>query len=75
LTEDDIPNLRHSQGGNVDAVSLAEVGEDQILERDFDLHPLLICQSRPDEMRFRNCRFVGTQDDLGLLVIDVKSAE
>jgi hypothetical protein len=75
LTENDIPNFRRSQRGNIDAISFAKIGEDQVLERNFDLYPLFICQSRPDKMRFRNCRFVGTQDDLGLLVIDMKRTE
>lgn len=41
-TQDDISNLARRQRGDVDAVPLSKVAQDQVLEGDFDLHPLVI---------------------------------
>ena len=56
-------------------VLLAVVSEDQVLELDLNLDPLLVRERRPDVMRLRHCRLVRLQDDLRPVVVDVQCSQ
>src|SRR6218665_1560342 len=56
-------------------VLFAIVRKYQILELDFDLHPLLIRKRRPDVMWLRDRRFVRLKDHLCPVVVYVQSSK
>jgi hypothetical protein len=74
-SEDDVSDLARGEGGDVDRVSLAEVGENEILERNLDLHPVLVAKRRPNVVGLGDGRLVRSENDLGLLVVDVEGSE
>ena len=49
--------------------------ENEILEGDFDFDPLFIVQRRPHKVRFGDGVLVRAQDDLRLLIVDMKSTK
>ena len=53
-----ITNVTLSERSDVDVVLLAEIGQDQIVERKFHFDPFVVRQRRPDVMNFRDRRFV-----------------
>lgn len=50
-------------------------GQNEFLHSDFDLDPILVAEGWPNEMGFGDCVLIRVQDDLGLLVVDVKSTK
>ena len=61
--------------GYVDVVLLAVVGQDEVLELDFDFDPLLVGQRGPNVVSLGDCRLVRFQYHLGSIVVDVKGAQ
>ena len=49
--------------------------KNQLLHGDFNLDPLFITQSRPYEVGLRNRGFVGMQNDLCFLIVNVKATK
>ncbi len=49
--------------------------QDQILQCNLNLNPLLVGQGRPDEVRLSDSVLVRTQNDLGLLIVDVQTTK
>ena len=56
-------------------VFLAVVCEDEILELDFDLHPVLVGQRGPDVVDLGHRRLVRLQDDLRLVVVHMQRSQ
>ena len=75
LTEDDVSDLACSERRDINAIPLPEVGQDEVFEGNLDLNPLLVGQRRPHEVGLGNCVLVRTQNDLGLLVVDVQTTK
>jgi len=74
-TEDDITDLGRGEGSSVDGVSLGVIGKDEVAKSDFDSHPFFVFESWPNVMRSSDRRLVGTEDDLGLFIVDVNGTE
>lgn len=74
-TEDDITDLGRGEGSRVDRVSLGVVGKDEIAKSDFNSHPFLVFESWPNVVRGSDRRLVGSEDDLGLFVVDVNGTK
>jgi len=51
------------------------VRENEVLERDFDLDPLIVGERWPDVMRLRHGRGRRLEDHLGALAVHVKGAK
>lgn len=49
--------------------------QDQVLHRDLNLDPVLVRKRGPDEVRLSDRVLVGMEDDLCLLVVDVKTTK
>ena len=73
--QDDVPNLRLGQRGDVHVVLLGVVAEDEVLEGNLHLDPLLVAEIGPHVMRLSDDRPVGLQQHLSLVVVDVERAE
>ena len=73
--EDDVPDLRLREGGDVHVILLRVIPEDEVLEGDLDLDPLLVAEIRPDVVRLGYNRPVGFQKHLSLVVVDVERPE
>ena len=56
-------------------VLLAVVSQDEVLQLDLNLDPLLVCEGRPDVVGLCHGRLVGLQDDLGAVVVDVQGSQ
>lgn len=56
-------------------VFFSVVSQDQILELDFHLDPLLVCERGPDVMGLRDGGLVRLQQDLSSLRVDVQGTE
>ena len=65
----------NSHTARLSLVLLAVVGENQILQLDLDLDPLLVGQRRPDMVRLGDGRLVGLEHHLGAVVVDVHRAQ
>ena len=59
----------------VGLVLLPVVGEDEVFELHFNLHPLFIRQRRPDVVRLRDSRLVWFENELRAVVVDVKRSQ
>jgi hypothetical protein len=62
---------REAEDRGARTVALGVVGKDEIAEGNLDPHPLLVLESRPDVVWRRDRVLVGSENDLGLLVVDV----
>mmetsp|Transcript_5921 Transcript_5921/g.12959 ORF Transcript_5921/g.12959 Transcript_5921/m.12959 type:complete len:201 (+) Transcript_5921:986-1588(+) len=74
-TQDNVPNLTLCQTGNIDVIFLAVIGEDQVLQGNFNLDPLLVGKSRPNVMRLCHHAVVWTKNNLHLVRIYVQSTK
>mmetsp|Transcript_97181 Transcript_97181/g.274889 ORF Transcript_97181/g.274889 Transcript_97181/m.274889 type:complete len:239 (-) Transcript_97181:6012-6728(-) len=73
--EDDIAGLALGQGGHVDVVLLAIVGQNKVLQLHLHVDPLVVGQARPHVVRLCHSRLVRLQDDLGALRIHVQGPQ
>ena len=73
--ESNNPSTCLRERGDIDVVLLAVVCQDEILECDLNLDPLVICQSWPDVVRLRDRGLVRLQDDLGSVVVHMEGPE
>jgi len=73
--EDYVLDLALSETRHVHVVLLGVVGENQVLQFDLDLHPLLIRQVWPNVVRKGHRGLVRLQYDLGTLGVQVECTQ
>mmetsp|Transcript_62206 Transcript_62206/g.196851 ORF Transcript_62206/g.196851 Transcript_62206/m.196851 type:complete len:1067 (-) Transcript_62206:4174-7374(-) len=73
--QDDVADLALRQCAHVDVVLLGVIRQDEVLERDLDLDPLLVGEVRPHVVGLRDYALVGLEKHLGLLIVDVQRAQ
>ena len=73
--KNDVFGLAHGQACDVDVVLLGVIGQNEVLQLDFDMHPLLVGQCWPDMVRLRDHALVWRQDDLGSLWMQMEGSQ
>ena len=73
--KNDVADFALREGADVDVVLLGVVGQDEVLERNLNLDPLLVCEARPDMVLLGRHALVGLQKHACLVHVDVQGAE
>ena len=74
-SKDDILDLTLGQACYIDVVFLRIVGEDQVLELDLNVDPLLVGEGGPNMMRLSHDALVWGQYDLGSLWVQMECSQ
>lgn len=67
--------VNHACVNSHSLVLFAIICQDEILELNLHLDPLLVSERWPDVMRLGDCCLVRFQDHLGTVIVDVQSSE
>mmetsp|Transcript_3635 Transcript_3635/g.6371 ORF Transcript_3635/g.6371 Transcript_3635/m.6371 type:complete len:234 (-) Transcript_3635:407-1108(-) len=73
--QDDVPHLGLCQRLHVHVVLLAVVVEDEVLQGDLNMDPLVVGEGGPHVVRLGDGGLLGLEDDLGLVVVHVQGAQ
>ena len=74
-SQDNVFDLRLGEAGHVDVVLLGVVSQNQVLQLNLHLDPLLISQSWPDVVRLRHYRLFRHKYHLCPLGVDIECPE
>ena len=73
--QDDVLDLALGQTSHVDIVLLSVVSQNQVLQLNLHMDPLLISQRWPNVMRLRDDTLIWSEDNLGALWVKMECPE